>query len=141
MREIQWRSRPRHRVLRIAVLLTAAWCALLRGIAYIPNATDGQPVYLTYVDWWLPMHAWAAVWIAGGLCLAAATIFTRLAIPAMSVFVGMTTVWSASYLLSWIFLDSPSSWLTGSTLAGMAVFAAILTALIERRVPSPEGIA
>ncbi|AOD23801.1 hypothetical protein IM25_21285 [Rhodococcus sp. p52] len=138
MREISWRTRPQHRKLRIAVLLTAAWCSLLRGIAYLPS-TDGNPIYLTYVDWWLPMHAWAVLWITGGIALAGAPVYPRLAVPAMSVFVGMTTLWSVSYLMSWIFLDSPSSWLTGSTLAGMAVFAAILTALIERRVPSPEG--
>ena len=139
MREIEWRSRPRHRKLRVVVLLTAAWCALLRGAAYIPEVTAGRPVYLTYVDWWLPMSVWAGVWITVALALAAATICTKLAVLAMSAFVGMTSVWAASYLLSWIFLDSPSSWLTGSTLAGMAVFAAILTTLIERRVTSPEG--
>lgn len=140
MREISWRSRPRHRKLRVAVLLTAAWAAILRGIAYIPDVSYGQPTYLTYVDWWLPMHIWAVIWIVGGITLMAATVWTHLAIPAMSVFVGITSLWAASYLISWITLDSPRSWLTGSTLATLAIFAAILTALIERRGPSPEGI-
>ncbi|WP_371053647.1 hypothetical protein [Rhodococcus gordoniae] len=109
-------------------------------MAYIPAVADDKPAYLTYIDWWLPMHIWAVAWILGAAALVAATVWTRFAIPAMSIFVGMTSVWAASYLISWVFLDSPSSWLTGSTLAGMAVFAAILTALIERRAPSPEEL-
>lgn len=132
------RTVPAHRKLRNAVVLTTAAASIFRGIAYLPATTDGRAVQLTYVDWWLPVNVWALVWIAVGAWLCVSLVFDRLTIAGMSAFVGLTSIWAVSYIASWAVLESPRSWLTGTTLAALAVFAAILTSLIERRVPTLE---
>lgn len=139
MREIEWTTRPRHRVLRRVVLLAAAAGAFFRGLSYFPTAVDGAPQQLTYVDWWAPMPVWAGVWVTVAGLLVAALFIPQLAIVGMSGYVGLTSLWAASYIVSWIALDSPRSWLTGTTLAVLAAFAAILTSLIERREIHTKG--
>lgn len=139
MRELEWTTRPRHRVLRIVVLVAASIGAFFRGVSYFPSRVDGTPQQLTYVDWWAPMSVWAGVWVTVAALLIAATVLPSLAIPAMSGFAGLFALWAASYLVSWAAGESPRAWLTGTSLAVLAVFAAILASLIERREVQTRG--
>lgn len=139
MRELEWTSRPRHRVLRRVVLVTASLGAFFRGVSYFPSDGEGPPQQLTYVDWWAPMPVWAGVWVTVAVFLATATVVPALAIPAMSGFSGLFGLWAASYLVSAMTGESPRAWLTGTSLAVLAVFAAILTSLIERREIRSRG--
>lgn len=133
MRDALQLAPKRHATLRVVVLVGAALAAGLRGLAYLPAIADElAPASLTYVEAWLPLWAWAWVWLAGFVFLAAAVFLPRLAIPSMSVFVGMHMLWGISFLMSWIFLDTPRSWVTGSSILTLALFAAVLTMLIEK---------
>lgn len=141
MRDTLQLTPKRHATLRVVVLLGAGLAAGLRGLAYLPTAThDLSPRSLTYVEAWLPLWVWGWVWIAGFVFLAAAIFVPRLAIPSMSVFVGMHMLWGVSFLMSWIFLDTPRSWVTGSSILALALFAAVLTMLIEKPRIDPREI-
>ena len=138
MRDASQLPPKRHATLRIVVLIGAALAAGLRGLAYLPAiAEDLAPASLTYVEAWLPMWAWAWVWIAGFGFLIAAIFIPRLAIPSMSVFVAMHLLWGISFLMSWVFLETPRSWVTGSSILTLALFAAVLTMLVEKRRADP----
>ena len=140
MRDASTLTPHRHATIRVVVLVAAAAHAAIRGIAYFPaTRTDGPIESLTYVDAWLPLTAWAWIWIAGAVALLAATRIEALAIPAMSALVGMQVLWAGSYAAAWLFLDQPRSWITAGTLGAMAVFTAVLTGLIERPpLPPPR---
>lgn len=129
----------RHTQLRAVVLLSAALAAGFRGLAYLPAATSDMSVTsLTYVEAWVPLWVWSFVWLAGFVFLTVSVFVNRLAIPAMSVFVGMHVLWGTSFIMSWLFLETPRSWVTGTSVLIMGVFAAVLTILIERPRADPE---
>lgn len=125
------------KMVRVVVLVTAALAALQRGVLYLPGVDDVPSVALTYVEFWLPLSAWAAVWLALGGILVVSIALPVLIIPAMSAFVGLHIVWSASLVASWLMLDQPETWVTGATHACIAMFAAAL--LVTFDSPNPAA--
>lgn len=137
MRHATQLPKTQYRRLRTTVLITAALMAGLRGLAYIPSVYgERSAASLTFIETWLPLTVWGWIWISGLVFLLASIFVPRLAIPSMSVFVGMHVLWGTSFVMSWLFLDSPRSWITGSSIIGIAIFGAVLTILMER----PRGI-
>lgn len=124
------------RLVRVVVLATAALTAIQRGAGYLPGVDDTPPVALTYVEWWLPLGAWGVVWIMLGGIVAVSIALPVLVIPAMSGFVGLHIAWGASLLASWLLLDQPDTWVTGSNTAAIACFAAVLVFTFDRPDPA-----
>ncbi|QOV97162.1 hypothetical protein [Rhodococcus pyridinivorans] len=141
MRHATQLPKTQYRRLRTIILATAAIMSGLRGLAYIPSVNGEQrAASLTYIETWLPLSVWGWVWLSGLAFLVASILVPRLAIPSMSVFVGMHVLWGTSFVMSWLFLDTPTSWITGSSIIGIAIFAAVLTILMERpRGLDPKG--
>lgn len=140
MREARTLPPHRHATLRLVVLLTAAAFSTVRGVSYLlPRpATGTEAAALTYVEAWLPLAVWAWVWLLLAAALVAAAVLRDLAIPAMSLFVGLLTLWGGSYLASWLFLQAPRAWLSAATMCTTALFASVLTMLVERHPETRE---
>lgn len=94
MRHATQLPKTQYRRLRTTVLATAAVMAGLRGLAYIPSVYgERSAASLTFIETWLPLQVWGWVWITGLVFLLASIFVPRLAIPSMSVFVGMHVLW------------------------------------------------
>lgn len=120
------------RLIRIVVLGTSGVTSVLRGIRYLPGYTTEGLDSLTYVEFWLPLPAWAIIWIVLGCTLIASMILPELVIPSMSIFVGIHIIWSGSLIASWLNLGIPETWITGTTNAIIAIFAAVLLFTFDR---------
>ena len=139
MRDAGQLTEHRHSTLRKVVLAGAAVEAGMRGLAYVPF-DDGESARgaLSYVEAWWPLWAWAWVWFAVSAVIALSIVIPRIAIPSMSIFVGIHLLWGSSYIASWMFSDSPRSWVSGSSIMVIALFGAVLTMLIEK--PTRTGL-
>lgn len=127
------RTERQRAAVRVAVLLTTAIVSVLRGVYYLTRSeTTGSTSALTIVEWWLPLNAWGVVWVALGVSLIlTAHRCVKASIIALSVFVGLHVVWAGSYLGSWLVLDSPTSWISASNMAGTAALTAVLVYVLE----------
>lgn len=134
MRDARALPPARHKRLRALVLLVTAALALMRGVSYLPAEEPLAVDQLSYVEAWLPLHVWGWLWVAVAGALTVATVCRRLAVPAMTGFVFLALMWGTSYLASWWLLDEPTSALTGVVTLTVAMYAAVLTTLIERPV-------
>src|SRR5699024_3773097 len=62
-------SAPRHRAARALILGAGGIGAILRGIAYLPVADPPRTSQLSPIEGWMPLTAWAALWITVGVAL------------------------------------------------------------------------
>ena len=132
MRAARALSPSAFRRLRWLVLGSTALLAFMRGISFLPAAQPDTGADLSYIEVWLPLTAWAWVWVGAAVGLVAAIRYPVLAVPTLAVFVFLTLLWGTSYLASWWLLNQPETVMAGATHLLVAIYAAVLTTLVER---------
>lgn len=118
------------------ILASAGVGAITRALAYLPWTTD--VVFRTTgrfdaIAYWLPPETWSWIWLSVGLLLVVSIFWKRITRVAMSLLTGLLTLWGTSSIVSWALDYSHRSWVTGSFFVVAAVWAAVLTVLLERR--------
>ena len=124
---------PRHRAARALILGAGGIGAILRGIAYLPAADPPRTSQLSPIEAWMPLTAWAALWMAVGIALIISTWCRTVSIWAMTALTALLTLWSTSYLIAWLWMGVGRSWVTASIFLMAAIWAGVLTSLLERR--------
>lgn len=81
----------------------------------------------------MPLTAWATLWITVGVALIISTWCRPVSIWAMTALTALLTLWATSYFIAWVWMDVGRSWVTASIFLMAAVWAGVLTTLLERR--------
>lgn len=126
-------SAPRHKAARALILGAGGIGAILRGIAYLPVADPPRTSQLSPIEGWMPLTAWATLWITVGVALIISTWCRPVSIWAMTALTALLTLWATSYFIAWVWMDVGRSWVTASIFLMAAVWAGVLTTLLERR--------
>lgn len=126
-----------HPRLRIATLAVASYGAASRGLAYLE---DPNTSLTTYVDNFVPLWAWSAVWLAAaGLILVG--IFHRVfARWALSLTSGLWLVWAISYFAATLTGDQHRGWVTGSGFLVISAYTWIMAAMMDNTGPPPPRL-
>lgn len=126
-----------HPKLRVAALVISAAGAGIRGCAYIdaPNTR-----FTTFIDAWIPLHAWAFVWMAAGALMLAGIWHRIVARWALSLGVALWGAWAVSYTASWIFGDQSRAWVTAGAFALIAGLMWIIASLADSVGPPPGPV-
>lgn len=122
----------RRRVARNVALIGAAFGAVTRGVAYLPFGDYERTRLLSPVEGVMPVHWWGVVWIVVGVLCLASIWARRVSIAAMALFTTLLAMWASSYMWAWIDGESARGWVTGTLFALMALWAGVLTSLLER---------
>lgn len=128
-------------VRRIA-LATLGVSSIVRGASYIgPYSPNESPAQLAFVDQAIPLSWYAVGWITTGLFAVLAVFVRRLQSVGLSFAVFFNLLWACSFLLSWMFLDSPRAYLSAVSYLTIATLALCVGVLYERvTLPDPpEG--
>lgn len=123
---------PRSHLARVLILGAGGVGAILRGVAYLPTANPPDSAQLSPVEAWMPVTAWAGVWIAVGCLVLLSMVWRPVSITAMTGLTALLTLWGVSYIVAWAFMDVSRSWVTASVFLMAAVWAGVLTSLLER---------
>ena len=125
-----------HPRLRIATLAVASFGAASRGLAYLeaPNTP-----LTTYLDYFVPLGAWAAVWFAAAVLVIVGIFHRVLARWALSLVSSMWLVWAISYFTATLLGDQSRGWVTGSGFIVISAYTWILTAMMDNTGPPHPG--
>lgn len=129
---------PLHPRLRIGALTVFAAGAINRGVAYFTTADTGG--YTTFVDALIPLHVWAAVWVAAGAFMIVGIWHRIIARWALSFGASLWAVWAVSFWLSWIIGDQSRAWVTAGAMATIAGSMWITAALADSAGPIPGPV-
>ena len=129
---------PLHPKLRVAALVTFSSGATARGVAYTGTTTTGG--LTTFVDAVVPLHVWAAVWIAAGALMVAGIWHRVIARIALNLGGTLWAVWGLSYMAATIVGDSSRGWVTGSLILTLAGAMYICAALADSAGPPPGPV-
>lgn len=113
---------------RAALHLVFGTGAILRGLAYIDPPSTGLT---TFVDGWLPLHVWAAVWICGGVAIFAGIRWREIGRWAIAFTASLWALWTISFLWAWAVGDSSRGWVTAGALGTIAATMYIIARIIH----------
>lgn len=128
---------PTHPRLRVAALVVFGYGALSRGLGYIDAPKTGLT---TFVDALVPLHVWAAVWIAAGTLIVAGIWHRLIARVALGLGGTLWAVWGLSYMWATLIGDQSRGWFTGSTMLTLAGAMYICAALADSAGPPPGPV-
>lgn len=123
---------PRHKAARALILGAGGLGAILRGTAYLPIANPPDAQMLSPVEAWMTVTGWSIVWIVVGAAMILSIRVHALSIWSMTALTALCTAWGSSYITAWI-VDGGRSWTTGCLFLVLAVWAGVLTSILERR--------
>lgn len=126
-----------HPRLRVAALAISASGAALRGLAYIDAPYTR---FTTFIDAWIPLHAWSFVWIGAGALMLAGIWHRIVARWALSLGVALWGAWAISYTASWIFGDQSRGWVTAGVFALASGLTWIIASLADSVGPPPGPV-
>ena len=126
-----------HPRLRVAVLAVASYGAASRGLAYLE---DPNTSLTTYVDNFVPLWAWAAVWLAAAVMVLVGIAHRVFARWAMSLTSGLWLVWAISYFWATLLGDQHRGWVTGSGFIVIAAYTWIMAAMMDNTGPPPPRL-
>lgn len=113
---------------RAALHLVFGAGAIVRGAGYIDPPSTGLT---TFVDGWLPLHVWAAVWILAGVSILAGIRWRGIGRWSVAFTANLWAVWTISYLWAWIVGDSTRGWFTAGALGTIAATMYIVARIIH----------
>lgn len=104
------------------VILGAA--SVVRGVSYLP-ALRGSAGNAHYAEAWLPMTAWAWVWIiVGTLAVAASARWSSpIAATAVGLSIGLHALWASSLILSAIIGEMGRGYVSAISYLAIALLA------------------
>lgn len=107
--------------------LVAGIACWLRGWSYLPYTLgDSSPAQLAYLDGVIPLWVYAFAWMLV-LPLAVSTFWVRrMWVVTLAVVAALSSLWCASFLASWLILDTPRAWVSATSFGLVAVFAGVL---------------
>lgn len=126
-----------HPRLRIATLAVASYGAASRGLAYLE---DPNTSLTTYVDNFVPLWAWAVVWLAAAVLVFVGIFHSVLARWALSLTSGLWLVWAISYFTATLLGDQSRGWVTGSGFIVIAAYTWIMAAMMDNTGPPPPRL-
>ena len=119
--------------LRNAQLFIIAAYSLSRLVAYLgPLSPNQTPTQLAFVDQFIPLWLYCVAW-ALAMVLALGSILTRRFQPwAIGLSIALNGLWSLTFFLSWVFLDTPRSWVTAASYLAIMLMIATIGLTKER---------
>ena len=131
------RSFELHPRLRVAAISMSAAGAAIRGWAYLDAPNTGLT---TFIDAWIPLDAWAFVWIGAGVLMFAGVWHRVIARWGLSLGVGLWGAWAISYTASWLFGGQSRAWVTAAAFALIAGLTWIVASLSDSVGPPPGPV-